>query len=160
MCLRLWGWGRLLYSFTSNRQNQTDIRPCCWAWPRAGGQEKGENRHAPFFGGEAGLFVSGPGKGEERFYLVSWPTTFSRVLFSCLSCSFSSSMSSRSCEKGRTDRSGVSTFWTDLDTWIFTTPPLYLWGPSQVGVLVWELKWALLAARFPPSSQAALIATN
>lgn len=30
------------------------------------------------------------------FYLVSCPTTFKRVLFSCFSCSFSSSMSSRS----------------------------------------------------------------
>lgn len=33
------------------------------------------------------------------FYLVSWPTTFSRVLFSCFSCSFSSSISSKSWNK-------------------------------------------------------------
>lgn len=153
MYLRLWGWGRLLYSFTSNRQNQTDIRPRCWAWPRAGGQEKGQNRDAPFFGGRLGCLCRVQEKGR------SGSTSSADPPLSAESCSpVWVAHSHLQChpgpaKKGTTDRSGVSTLWTDLDTWIFTTPPLYLWGPSQVGVLVRELKWALLAARFPPPAR-------
>lgn len=120
-------WGRLLYSFTSNRHRDRIKQIKGHAGELVPGQEVGR---CSILQGEAGLMD--PSRAE-RFYLVSWPTTFSRVLFSCLSCSFSSSMSSRSCEKGK----------THLDSFFCL-----------------RIEVNIICCQVLPSSQAAVIATN
>lgn len=97
-------------SSSTHRQQQGHHRHrertcCCWTWNEGGKGRVGESRGCkalrgtPLEGWGVVCFLFGSGDPWlVGFYLVSWPTTFRRVLFSCFSCSFSSSMSSRSCK--------------------------------------------------------------